>query len=125
VHDRAHVCANATVLDGAVIGEGAVVAAGAVIPAGTVVGKGEIWSGVPATCVGSVTAEDAARMAAETSAMGQAAHAHARETEKSWEEVRIDVASRLRDAARDPDFDAHIGLAQRMARERETPTRYH
>lgn len=48
---------GATVLDGAVIGDGAIVAAGALVLGKTVVGPNELWAGVPAKFVKTLTPE--------------------------------------------------------------------
>ena len=62
VGNRCLIGMGATVLDGAVVGEGSVVAAHALVLGKTVIGPGELWGGVPAKFIKTLSEEALARL---------------------------------------------------------------
>lgn len=113
---RAVVGDGATVLDGAVVGHDAMVAPGSVVAGGTRIGPKELWAGAPATKQRDLTNEEVATLTVRSKAQEQLAQVHRHETTKGWNQLRTDAIARRRAQQRDPDFDEHIGLSQKLAR---------
>ena len=60
IEDGAFIGMGATVMDEAVVESGAMVAAGALVAPGKRVCKGELWGGVPARCLRTLSADELA-----------------------------------------------------------------
>jgi|ERR1712000_271668 len=69
---------NAVIMDGVTVESGAYVEAGSVVTSMKTVGAGQVWAGVPAQCVRSMSEEETREMAkfAERTAENASRHAH-------------------------------------------------
>ena len=91
-----------TVLDGVHICEGAAIAPGSVVTPRKTVGSGEVWAGIPARKVRTLSAaekEEIRKMCSDLTEVGarkrsdaQSANLHAEETAKDYKQLIVDAA---------------------------------
>ena len=111
LHDGVVVGAGATVLDGAVVHEGAVIAPGALVGPGKVVGAGELWSGVPAKLLRSLTVDEKLALGGDAAEAGSLARLHKAECAKGYAEVARDVDEALDQKHRHPEYFRKVDAA--------------
>lgn len=102
---------GATILDGAHICEGAAIAPGSVVTPRKTVGSGEVWAGIPARKLRTLTAEEKEeirKMCSSLTEVGvgrererQTAKQHAVETAKDYVQLMVDAADAEDRATRD------------------------
>lgn len=100
-----------TVLDGVHICEGAAIAPGSVVTPRKTVGSGEVWAGIPARKVRTLSAaekEEIRKMCSDLTEVGarergdaQSANLHAEETAKDYKQLIVDAADAEDRATRD------------------------
>merc|ERR1712060_46867 len=110
IKDDAFIGMGATIMDSAVVEQGAMVAAGAVVPPGFIVPTGEVWAGVPAKFLRSLTLQEQEFISMSADNYAELSASHAEEASKSFAEVQRDVALREDALKRSDDYDSHIGM---------------
>lgn len=122
VIDSAEIGSGAVVSAGAIISPGVVIGAGAVVrPSsflgpGVVAGEGEIWAGVPAQKIDTVSDAERQKISENVERTVALASAHADECGKTHEQVEAEKLRQTLLEERTEDYESHMGL---LGRERE------
>lgn len=103
IEDGAFVGMGATIMDGSVIQRGAMVAAGALVTPGTTVPTGSIFGGSPAKLLRPMTSEEAAFIRKSAENYAALSETHARECDKSPEQLAAELQARKELAQADDD----------------------
>lgn len=122
VIDSAQVGAGAVISAGAILSPGVIIGAGAVvrpssfIGPGVVTGDGEVWAGVPAQKIDTVSEAEKQKISENVERTVALASAHADECGKTHEQLEAEQLRQTLLEQRTEDYESHVGL---LGRERE------